>query len=153
MTKRKIDSTDILNEPHNTQNGLPKVTSGLTFGNKKRRRVDQFAFRQKLLKKYETCVITGHSFHRSDACHIKPFSICSEEEKYDISNGIILDSGIHKLFDKYMLTINPSNSQIEIKKHVSNIDKSLEKYDGKKIDVLDSLTLKYLEHHYRIYSK
>lgn len=41
-----------------------------------------------------------------EACHIKPFSDCSDEEKKDPRNIIILCKNHHKLFDSGLITID-----------------------------------------------
>lgn len=41
-----------------------------------------------------------------DACHIKPFSLCNEEEKYDQNNSILMLASIHRAFDNGYLTFN-----------------------------------------------
>ena len=49
-----------------------------------------------------------------DACHIKPFRDCNENEKKDIKNIIILCKNHHKLLDSHLITIDTN-----YKMHVS----------------------------------
>jgi hypothetical protein len=155
MTKRK---SSVLENSSSKENGQTRENQynhnyNTRHQNKKRCRYDQYHFRQNLLKRFPTCVISGHSFYRSDACHIKPYSQCNNDEKYDINNGLIIDSGLHKLFDRYLLSINPRNSIIEIKSKIVDFDPDLLNYLGKKIQDLPTQTLKYLEFHYSNYER
>lgn len=49
-----------------------------------------------------------------EACHIKPFCDCNEDEKKDLNNIIILCKNHHKLFDSHIITIDEN-----YKMHVS----------------------------------
>lgn len=73
----------------------------------------QFAFRQKLLSKYNNkCAISGcETIEVLEAAHIIPHS---ESPSYDIGNGIILRADIHTLFDLYLLSINPDTEKVEV---------------------------------------
>jgi predicted restriction endonuclease len=42
-----------------------------------------------------------------EACHIKPFYLSNNDEKYDIYNGLLMDASFHKLFDTYIISIDP----------------------------------------------
>ena len=73
----------------------------------------QFAFRQKLLSRYNSkCAISGcETIEVLEAAHIIPHS---ENPSYDIGNGIILRADIHTLFDMYLLSINPDTKKVEV---------------------------------------
>ncbi len=68
----------------------------------------QAIFRSALLKAYECkCAICGLSFKEAlDAAHIVPWSKSSNEERLSPSNGILLCSNHHKLFDCGIIKIN-----------------------------------------------
>ncbi len=62
-----------------------------------------------------------------EACHIKPYCDCDENEKKDINNIIILCKNHHKLFDSHIITID-ENYNMHVSKNLkmkSDSDKSL----------------------------
>jgi hypothetical protein len=77
----------------------------------KLKRINQYKFRQELIDLYKGCIITKVS--NFEACHIVPFSICDNNEKYDPNNGILLKSDLHELFDEYIFSINPETLCVE----------------------------------------
>ena len=115
---------------------------------KPNKRTRQNTFRKDLIERYSKCVITGHHIDMTSACHIKPYCQCSNDELYDVDNGIILDSGLHNLFDKNVISINPLTCEVEV--NDSHRD-HLEQYAGKKVEGLNEKTLKFLEFHYKIF--
>ncbi len=68
-------------------------------------------FRKQLITAYqEKCVVTDCSVVEVlEAAHIKPFC---EEQTYSVPNGLLLRSGIHTLFDKYLMGINPDDFKV-----------------------------------------
>ena len=69
-------------------------------------RIGQGAFRILVTSAYaNACSITGdHTLPVLEAAHIKPFSMSGP---HTVSNGILLRSDLHKLFDSGYLTITP----------------------------------------------
>jgi putative restriction endonuclease len=69
-------------------------------------RIGQGAFRIMVTNAYENaCAITGdHTLPVLEAAHIKPFS---SSGPHSISNGLLLRSDLHKLFDSGYMTITP----------------------------------------------
>lgn len=76
-------------------------------------RQGQPAFRKTLLDAYEgRCVITGCSVnHVLEAAHIYPYQ---GNKTNDISNGLLLRSDIHTLFDLKLLTVHPETLEIYV---------------------------------------
>ncbi|MGU3350031.1 HNH endonuclease [Pseudomonas monsensis] len=66
----------------------------------------QRLFRTALLKAYGCqCALTDTTFTQVlEACHILPWSQCTEAERLDIRNGILLNSNHHRLFDRGIIT-------------------------------------------------
>ncbi len=66
-------------------------------------------FRKNLLKAYKyKCAITGCDAEEAlEAAHIVPYS---EEENYDLENGLLLRADIHTLFDLRLINIKEKNS-------------------------------------------
>lgn len=72
------------------------------------RGVAQIVFRQTLLKAYNhVCAICGITIKDVlEATHIIPWSECSEKDRLNIRNGILLCANHHKLFESGFITIN-----------------------------------------------
>ena len=113
-------------------------------------------FRNKVREKYKTCMITNKPLYVSQVAHIYPFKLCEPEEKYDISNGLLLSAELHLLFDTpdYKLRINPDTKIISFSEDILN-DKSMiayRQYHNMKID-LDEKNIHYLRKKYVINKK
>ncbi len=69
-------------------------------------RVGQGTYRENLMKKYNSaCIMTGIDNKKLlVASHIKPWSICNNEERVDINNGLLLCANMDKLFDSGLIT-------------------------------------------------
>lgn len=68
-------------------------------------RIGQERFRRKLLRTLTFCPVTGIDDDRLlMASHIKPWAVCTNEERMDVKNGFILSPTIDKLFDKGLIT-------------------------------------------------
>lgn len=70
------------------------------------RRIGQGTFRTVITDVYNRqCAVTGErALPALDAAHIKPFS---EEPEHYVSNGVLLRSDVHRLFDTGYLTVTP----------------------------------------------
>ena len=107
-------------------------------------RTDQEKFRKKLIKKYEKCIITGNHPDECESAHIIPLSI---KHSFDVNNGLLLSSSLHKTFDKYIWSID-KNGKIIVKD--TNNKYLIEKYKGKKL-FLDNDTMNNLKYHYECF--
>lgn len=94
-------------------------------------RKHQTEFKERVLKYYNQCVVTGCSIIKAlDAAHIIPHS---EYVNFNTANGLILRSDIHRLYDAKLLSINENG--------VVNLEKSLRANDcykylhGKKVTI------------------
>jgi hypothetical protein len=108
-------------------------------------------FRNKVREKYKTCMITNKPLYVSQVAHIYPFKLCEPDEKYDISNGLLLSAELHLLFDTpdHKLIINPDTKIISFSEDILN-DKSMieyRQYQNMKID-LDEKNIYYLRKKY-----
>lgn len=77
-------------------------------------RLGQGQFRADLLKNFKsTCILTGIR-HESLllASHIKPWSACTNEERLDTRNGLLLSALMDKLFDRYFITFEPETLRL-----------------------------------------
>lgn len=116
-----------------------------------RKRLNQTEFRKNILEKFNyECIITGETcIDELTAAHIVPIS---ENENYDIDNGLLLVENIHKTYDKFKWSINPDTLCVEIKQNV-NVG-SIKQYENKKIDLQLNYNIKQnLSYHYNKFKK
>jgi hypothetical protein len=114
-------------------------------------RKDQHSFRKELVKRYRQCIITQTDEQICEACHIIPFAECTDSDKYNTNNGLLLRSDLHKLFDSKKLKINPKTLIIEIADEIlkNKKMKTYVKYVGEIIKV-HAKSIPYLK---KIYKK
>jgi predicted restriction endonuclease len=97
---------------------------------------DDYNFRKSVRTYYnDECIISHHSFEECSICHIKPFSISSQDEKYNPLNGIILNNSLHSLFDKFLFTIHPTNNNIILSNKIISKNTSITKYKDEYVDI------------------
>lgn len=131
----------------------------------KEQRLDQDSFRKELIKKYNKCIISNSIDIECEACHIIPYSIC---KNFDINNGLLLSSDLHKTFDKYLWSIKPSTVShvkadsrnnpwvdctltIEINKNINDCGK-IKIYEGTKVNIkLNNDLYNNLLYHYNLF--
>lgn len=92
----------------------------------------QHLFRKEVLDRDQKCLIccTEHNAVLQ-ACHIKPYSVSNDKEKYDYQNGITLCANHHKLFDQGYFSFD-QNWNVVISKSLNEIDDNLffKQYEG-----------------------
>jgi len=71
-------------------------------------RVGQGFFRKSLLEKYHgRCIITGINHPKLlVASHIKPWAVCSNQERLSVDNGLLLSATYDRLFDAGLITFD-----------------------------------------------
>lgn len=86
-------------------------------------------FRARLLSAYNSrCAITGcEVVDALEAAHITPYA---KDQAYGISNGILLRSDVHTLFDLFLLSIDPASWTVYIAPALSS---SYGSFDGIKM--------------------
>lgn len=69
-------------------------------------RMGQGKYRRLLLEKYDSkCIVTGISQNKLlIASHIKPWTICNNDERVDVENGLLLCANMDRLFDSGLIT-------------------------------------------------
>ncbi len=85
-------------------------------------RIGQGDFRDKLIKHWQGCSVTG--LEQNDiliASHIKPWSQSDNEERLDPFNGLLVLPTLDKLFDKGYISFD-DNGSILISKLLTNYD-------------------------------
>ena len=110
-------------------------------------RQGQGSFRQKLLKLYPICPLTDLDVQSLlIASHIKPWSVCNNNERLDPFNGLMLAPNIDALFDKGLITFD-TDGTIKIS---PTIDSENQKRLGISPDMqlkIEPESEKYFEYH------
>jgi putative restriction endonuclease len=80
-------------------------------------RLGQGSFRIVVTDAYERrCALTGErTLPVLDAAHIKPYSV---HRRHEISNGILMRSDLHRLFDEGYITIDPLDRRIQVSSRI-----------------------------------
>lgn len=138
---------------------------GLTIGDTKfssvQKRERQHLFRKDVLDRDQKCLICCiENYNILQACHIKPYANCDENEKYDDDNGITLCLNHHKLFDRGLFTLN-KEAKVQISNNLLEEDihlffKQYEPCQSITINKFDSSTFqnKFWDYHNKnIFSK
>lgn len=108
-------------------------------------RIGQGLYRQKLINYWEKCSVTGYSdVTILIASHIKPWSVCNNQERMDFYNGLLLLPNLDKLFDRGYISFNEDGNII--------ISKVLEVFPVLGINEQMSIVLKdkhkeYMQYH------
>lgn len=113
-------------------------------------RVGQGVYRSGLLAKYnKRCVITGINHPKLlIASHIKPWSVCENDERIDVENGLLLSANMDKLFDCGLITFS-NTGDLSVSSFVGKENvKKLNISSGTCVDLKASTQLlNYLEYH------
>lgn len=141
----KITNREIISEERKRKLKEPNVTerSGLVTS-----RVGQGYYRQQIIEKWEgKCPVTkSELLNILISSHIVPWSECTDKERLDVENGILLSPNIDSLFDKHLLSFSDSGQMI-VSKRLS--ERELQKLGVPKdvsIKVTDGMK-KYLQKH------
>jgi len=74
-------------------------------------RKGQRTFRNRIVRGAGMCEATLSSLiFATDACHIKPHSVCNDKEKNDPNNAILFLSSIHRAFDHGYISFDEEGS-------------------------------------------
>ena len=103
-----------------------------------------------LIKKYDhKCIMTEISINQVlIASHIKPWSVCNNDERIDVNNGFLLSATYDRLFDSGLITFDISG-KIKISSMISkdNANKLSLSY-GKKYNIkYNPQMYKYIQYH------
>ena len=113
-------------------------------------RVGQGIFRSRILNKYcKKCMITGINIEKClIASHIKPWTVCNNEERLSDNNGLLLSATYDRLFDGGLISFKQDGGII-----ISNVvnqynREKLNLTSDIKITISDNMDLKHnLEYH------
>ena len=89
------------------------------------------------------------------ASHIKRYADCSNQEKFDLNNGILMCANADALFDKHLITISNEGELIfsELIKNDRKLINNLLLNQPIFKDILNNERLHYLEEHRRIFAE
>lgn len=89
------------------------------------------------------------------ASHIKRYADCSNEEKFDLNNGILMCANADALFDKHLITISNEGEIIfsELIKNDRRLINNLLLNQPIFKDILNKQRLHYLEEHRRVFEE
>ena len=115
---------------------IKTLSTIVSIGKKKRDRNGQKGFRDKLIKKYQKCPLDNINYTLCDAAHILPHSECDTKlDAYNVNNGILLSSTMHKAFDRNLFTIDENTCKVKIlEENILKIDNK----DNKNINNKDN---------------
>lgn len=119
-------------------------------------RKHQNKFRRNVIDRDTKCLITGIENNCAlEACHILPYVLSNEKEKYDINNGLTLTSTIHQLFDEGLISFDPECGKVLLSTLLTSNDINWLKQqvnfavELSKIDGIDFQKMKdFLKFHY-----
>lgn len=89
------------------------------------------------------------------ASHIKRYADCTDQEKFDINNGILMCANADALFDKHLITISETGEIIfsELIKNDRRLISNLLLNQPIFKDILNQERMNYLEEHRRIFKE
>jgi len=88
-------------------------------------RTTQTKFRNKLIKKWGKCMVTGFMNPKVlIASHIVPWSLANKLERQDVFNGLLLVAHLDKLFDAYLISFDKTG-YIQISQKLSIEDQKI----------------------------
>ena len=116
-------------------------------------RIGQGLFKKRLLAKYENrCIVTGIDEKKLlIASHVKPWAVCSNDERLSTENGLLLTPTFDRLFDRGLITFS-GTGKIYFSSQLSNsvIDK-LHVAEGDSFDLKVSSELRHnLQYHQEV---
>jgi hypothetical protein len=94
--------------------------------NIKIQRIEQEKFRQQVVNRFETCIISDIHQDSCQAAHI--YDLKYEPLNYDLNNGILLSATLHLEFDKLKWCIDPNTYNIVISKKYCMQNLEINKY-------------------------
>ena len=142
---KNIDLQTIIADPMKEYK-IPNITErkGLVTS-----RVGQGAYRKRVIYRWEgQCAVT--SFNKLDvliASHIVPWSKSTDNERLDVSNGILLSPNYDALFDKHLITFENSGKIILSDKIEMQAFQKIDVTGGEKIRNFSQDNFAYLERH------
>lgn len=112
-------------------------------------RIGQGKFREQLLAKYGSCIISGIDISKAlVASHIKPWAVSTNEERVSVNNGLLLSATYDRLFDSGLITF-ANEGKLIISRFVSEENRNkLQIKNGQVYKLYSNIQMKiFLEYH------
>ena len=112
-------------------------------------RIGQGKFREQLLEKYGSCIISGIDISKAlVASHIKPWAVSTNEERVSVNNGLLLSATYDRLFDSGLITF-ANEGKLIISRFVSEENRNkLQIKNGQVYKLQSNMQMKnFLEYH------
>ena len=112
-------------------------------------RIGQGKFREQLLAKYGSCIISGIDISKAlVASHIKPWAVSTNEERVSVNNGLLLSATYDRLFDSGLITF-ANEGKLIISRFVSAENRNkLKIMSGQVYKLQSNMQMKnFLEYH------
>ena len=112
-------------------------------------RIGQGKFREQLLAKYGSCIISGIDISKAlVASHIKPWAVSTNEERVSVNNGLLLSATYDRLYDSGLITF-VNEGKLIISRFVSEENRNkLQIKKGQVYNLQGNLQMKsFLEYH------
>jgi len=118
----------------------------------KEKRINQNKFRKDIIKRDKKCLLSNAPPKMCQAAHIIPHCNCSADIRYNMNNGLLLEAGIHLLFDEHLWSINQDSIVIVSDKLLNDNNYCINeylinKYHNKKL-LLSKEQLENLKFHF-----
>ena len=115
-------------------------------------RIGQGKFRENLLKRWQCCAVTGcQEIMVLRASHIKPWRCCTNEERIDIDNGLLLLPNIDALFDVGLISFDDKGSMLFSKKLTTGNQTRLLGKRALRLKTVYAGSIKYLTEHRKLH--
>lgn len=116
-------------------------------------RVGQGAYRKSIINRWENrCAVTGFNDSRIlVASHIHPWQSASDDERLDVSNGILLSPTYDALFDRHLVTFENSGKIVLSSSVAEDQYKKIGITGRERITRLSRENLFYLEKHQEMF--
>ena len=112
-------------------------------------RIGQGKFREQLLAKYGSCIISGIDISKAlVASHIKPWAVSTNEERVSVNNGLLLSATYDRLYDSGLITF-VNEGKLIISRFVSEKNRNkLQIKNGQVYKLQSNMQMKnFLEYH------
>lgn len=111
-------------------------------------RIDQDKFREQIISRFKTCIISDVHHESCQASHI--YDLKYDNSNYDSNNGLLLNATLHLEFDKLKWCIHPVTYEIVVSNRFQNQNLEINKYLNKD---LRSKLEKYPDIQYYLHKK
>jgi len=109
----------------------------------------QTNFKNQLIDRYKCCIISNNTADICDAAHIIPYSQLETTNRYNIDNGLLLRTDLHRCFDNKILIINPQTLIISFDNEWLEKNKNYQIYNNNRVNINEN-SIKYLVEYYKI---